>query len=322
MMRFYSRHTAIIFAATLLLASLAFTFAHAQTPATPPQQEPARPPVETPTPTPPADAPKNAAEQDEEVEQVETNIVNILFNAVDKNRRFVTTLRSEDVEVFENDVRQNVSYFQRETELPLSLAILIDVSASQERTLPDEQAAAHIFIDSVIRPDKDKAAIISFTGDATVEQDMTDNRVRLNLAIGRVEIAQPPSKDEAFVYDQAEREAERTGIDNNNPGLRGSTAMWDAIWATATDLLSRTPERTRRAIILLSDGADSTSRIKRDQAVEAVIAANAVVYSIGIGDSDFDEGALKKVSERTGGHAFFPENEAQLNAAFAQIQQE
>ncbi|HLL73623.1 MAG TPA: VWA domain-containing protein [Pyrinomonadaceae bacterium] len=318
-MRFFqqSRNALALAATLLLIASFAFNFGtQAQTPAAPSPSPQQQQPTPAPTPTPHAETDV----QDDAVERVETNLVNVFFNAADKKRRFVTTLRQEDVQIYENNELQTITLFQRETDLPLSLAILIDVSGSQERTLPDEKEAAHTFIDSVIRPDKDKAAIISFTGDATVEQDMTGDRASLNSAIDRVEIAEPATRSEIFIYEREEKISAQTGADN--AGLRGSTAIWDAIWATATDLLSQTPELTRRAIILLSDGADSTSRLKKEQAIEAVIAANAVVYSIGIGDADFDESALKKVSERTGGHAFFPEDEAELNAAFAQIQQE
>jgi VWFA-related protein len=173
----------------------------------------------------------------------------------------------------------------------------------------------------VLRPDRDKAAIVSFTGDATIEQDLTGDRASLHAAIDRIEIPEPATKDEAFIYERAEQEVARTGIDNN-PGQRGSTAIWDAVWATASVMLSQTPERTRRAIILLSDGVDSTSRLKKEAAIEAVVGVNAVVYAIGIGDDEFDESALKKLSERTGGRAFVPEDEFELNAAFGQIQQE
>ncbi|HEX8130433.1 MAG TPA: VWA domain-containing protein [Pyrinomonadaceae bacterium] len=331
-MRFFAKPIAIALSATLFVASLAFDpAARAQTPAPssppPTQAQPQTPPPpQTPTPTPapspsPTAAPAADA-QDDEVEQVETNVVNVIFNVVDKNRRFITTLRQEDVRIFENNEPQTISIFERETNQPLSLAILIDTSSSQARTLSDEQEAAHAFIDSVIRPGRDKAAVVSFTGDATIEQDLTGDRASLHAAINRLEIPEPATKDEIFLYDQTEKEIARTGVDNNHPGLRGSTAIWDAVWATATDMLSQTPERTRRAIILLSDGADTTSRLKKEAAIEAVVAANAVVYAIGIGDDDFDEDALKKISERTGGRAFIPEDEIDLNAAFGQIQQE
>lgn len=319
-MKFFARLFAIILSATLLAASLAFdSGAHAQqTPAPAPSPQPQATPSQTPTPTPvPA-----AARADDDVEQVETNLVNVIFNAADKDRRFVTTLRQEDVRIFENNEPQTISIFERETNLPLSLAILIDTSSSQARTLSDEKDAAHAFIDSVVRPGKDRAAIVSFTGDATIEQDLTDDRASLHAAIDRVEIPEPATKDEILLYERAEQEAAITGNDTNNPGLKGSTAIWDAVWATATDMLSQTPERTRRAIILLSDGADSTSRLKKEAAIEAVLGVNAVVYAIGIGDDDFDEGALKKLSERTGGRAFIPEDEIELNIAFGQIQHE
>jgi VWFA-related protein len=332
-MRFFARPIALALSATLLLASLAVNpRAHAQTPVPSPSSPPSSaPPAQavptqtptTPTATPtPTPVPADGADENDEVEQVETNVVNVLFNAVDKNRRFVTTIRQQDVRIFENDEPQTISVFERETNLPLSLAILIDTSGSQRNTLPDEREAARAFIDSVLRPDRDRAAIISFSGDATVEQDLTGDRASLHAAIERVEIAEQATKDEEFLYERAEQEAARsTGVDDN-PGLRGSTAIWDAVWATATDMLSQTPERTRRAIILLSDGADSTSRLKKEAAIEAVVGVNAVVYAIGIGDDEFDESALKKLSERTGGRAFIPEDEFELNAAFGQIQQE
>jgi VWFA-related protein len=317
-MKFFARLFAIALSAALLVAPLVLDTTGAQSNPPPPGQQPQAAPAPAQTPAPAATP---AAQADDDVEQVETNLVNVIFNATDKNRRFVTTLRQDDVRIFENNEPQTISLFERETNLPLSLAILIDTSSSQARTLSDEKDAAHAFIDSVLRPGKDMAAVVSFTGDATIEQDLTGDRASLHAAIDRVEIPEPATKDEIFIYERAEQEATRTGADNN-PGLKGSTAIWDAVWATATDMLSQTPERTRRAIVLLSDGADSTSRLKKEAAIEAVVAVNAVVYAIGIGDDEFDEGALKKLSERTGGRAFIPEDEIDLNAAFGQIQNE
>ena len=327
----FARTIAIVLSAMLLLASLAFDrSAQAQTPAqtpTPPPQQQQQPPA-TPTPAPPSMEPVRGDDvQDDAVELVETNLVNVLFNATDRNRRFVTTLRQEDLQIFENDVPQSVSLFQRMTDLPLSLAILIDVSGSQERTLPDEKEAAHAFIDSVMRPDRDRAAIISFMGYATIEQDLTGDRASLHRAIEGLFVAPlPPRELESIatatppVVPAADA---ATGDDAYDPREARSTAIWDAIWATSRDLLANTPTGTRRAIILLSDGKeDSNSPLKKQDAIDAAIQADASIYSIGIGDYEFDEGALKRISERTGGRAFFPEDEAQLNAAFAQIQQE
>ena len=114
-------------------------------------------------------------------------------------------------------------------------------------------------------------------------------------------------------------------ISGTNQQIQGSTAIWDAIWVTSSDVLGPAPEKTRRAIILLSDGVDTFSKKKLDEAVMAAQRAEAVIYAIGIGDNYFDgvdEGSLKRVTERTGGRAYFPRDENELRQAFRQIQDE
>jgi VWFA-related protein len=107
--------------------------------------------------------------------------------------------------------------------------------------------------------------------------------------------------------------------------LQGSTAIWDAIWVTGEEILGPAPENTRRAIILLSDGVNTSGKKKLDDAVNAALRAEAIIYSIGIGDnfySGVDKGALNRISERTGGRAYFPRDELELRQAFRQIQEE
>jgi VWFA-related protein len=251
-----------------------------------------------------------------EVVRVETDLVNVFFTAADKNRRFITTLGQQDIRVIEDGVPQQIFTFQRETDRPLSIAILIDVSASEELTLPSEKAAAREFVKTVLRTGKDEAAIISFTGEATVEQSLTDDVQRLQKAIGRVEIVLPRGYIGGGVVVPP--------IYNPDPRA-GSTAIWDAIWVTSADLLSETRDKTRRTIILLTDGADTSSRFKRNEAVERAMKVGAVIYSIGIGDTTnfgVEKDSLRKLSERTGGLAFFPKDETDLRAAFGQIEQE
>src|ERR1051326_4387384 len=128
---------------------------------------------------------------EDDVERVETDLTNVLFTAVDRNKRFVTDIKQEDIRILEDGVEQKVFTFQRETDRPLSLAILIDVSASEERTLPEEKSAAQQFVDSVIRPQKDEVAVLSFTGDTTLEQGLTGSPARVRRAIERVEFSAP-----------------------------------------------------------------------------------------------------------------------------------
>jgi Ca-activated chloride channel homolog len=292
----------------------------------------AQPPVvATPTPTQQPSASPTPTPTDEEVERVETNLVGVLFNAVDKERHFITTLTQSDIQVFEDNAPQQINSFERETDLPLSLAILFDASASQQQTLGDEKEAAHIFVESVTRPRADRVALISFTGDATVEQDLTNDVAALQSAIEHVEIVRAPldvihdptaPPDAVAAARAAIVNAQTTG----DMRLPGSTAIWDAVWATSRELLAHTPEQTRRALILLTDGDDTSSQKTRDDAIDAALQAGALIYAIGIeplcDDCRFDKKALRKVAEQTGGRAFFPKDEHQLRAAFAQIEQE
>jgi len=263
-------------------------------------------------PADPANNQAPAADEDDVV-RVDTELATVLLTAIDRDRRFVTTLRREDVRVLEDNVPQELTVFERETDLPLTLAILIDTSRSQERTLPDEKAAARAFIDSVLRPDRDRAAVISFTGEAVLQQDMTNDMGKLRGAVEQVRIEFPTGSPECEGNVTPERE------------LRCYTGVWDAAWVTVNDVLSQTPAQSRRAVILLTDGQDSSSMTKRQEAIDLAVKHNVVIYSIGIGDDDYEgvaDDALRKISERTGGRAFFPESKQELDAAFARIQQE
>ena len=285
-------------------------------PSQPPQQQ--QSPQQT-SQQPAAQGEDETTLQDEDVVRVETDLTNILFTAVDKQKRFVTNLKQEDIRVIEDGQPQEVFTFQRQTDLPLSLAIVMDTSASEERTLPIEKAAASAFVDAVLRPEKDEMAIVSFTGDATLEQGLTSNASRVRSAIGRVEFV-PPSG-----YSGSGGVVGTPPISGTNQNLAGSTAIWDAIWVVSDEVLTQTSDKTRRAIILLTDGFDTSSQKKMDEAIDRAVRADAVIYSIGIGDEYYggiDEGRLKKLSERTGGRAFFPRDEQDLRAAFAQIQEE
>jgi Ca-activated chloride channel family protein len=255
--------------------------------------------------------------EESEVVKIDTDAVNVLFTAQDKDRRLLTNLKASDVRVLENGVPQEISAFSRQIDLPLSLAIVIDTSRSQERTLPEQRSAAIAFLDSVVRPTKDEVSIVSFAGDTTLEQGMTNNLTRLRRAVERVQYVPPAGYLGGGVI----------STPPTAPGsiVSASTAVWDAIWVTCEDVLGPAPDKTRRAIILLSDGDDTYSRKKLDEAVNAALKAEAVIYAIGIGDRyqfRVDESALRKLAERTGGRAYFPKEESDLISAFRQIQDE
>lgn len=250
---------------------------------------------------------------------IDSEVVNVLFTAQDRKRRLLTDLKASDIRLLEDGKVQELTAFSRQVDLPLSLTILIDTSASQERTLPEEKDAAKSFVESVVRPNKDEVAVISFTGEATLEQGMTSNISRLRRAIDNVKFVPPSGYIGGGVV------AGTPPISGTNQATVGSTAIWDAIWITSEEVLGPAPEGTRRAIILLTDGVNTYGMKKLKDAVEASLKAEAVIYSIGIGDNYYDgvnKGALNKISENTGGRAFFPRDERQLREAFDQIQEE
>lgn len=258
------------------------------------------------------------ADQDDVV-RVDTDITNLPFTAMDKQRRFVTTLTAEDVRVFEDGVQQQLFTFQRETDRPLAIAFLIDVSRSQEETLPEEKAAARLFIEKVIQSTKDQIAIVPFTGLAYLEQGMTGNVIEVYKVLQRVDVAVP-------AYLGAGRPL--TGI-ASGPGLlpppeEGTTAIWDAISLTSNNVLATARGQRRRAIILLTDGWDTASRWMQREAISRTLAAEAVIYTIGIGNKleGVNKGVLRELSQRTGGRAFFPDKKLDLNEVFAEIERE
>jgi VWFA-related protein len=259
------------------------------------------------------------SEPELEVVRVETDLVNTLFTAVDKDRHFVTSLRPEDVRIFENDVPQPVSVFQRETDRPLSLAILIDTSESQKGVMAEEKRAALAFVNSVIRPGGDRAAILSFTGVPRLEQSLTSDPVRLRKGIEQVRVQLSPENERLLAMGEDPLPIEQ------DPS--GYTSIWDAMWITIQEHLSKTPDNTRRAIILLSDGDDTSSRKGKQEVIDLSVKSDVVIYSIGIRDADFpegklDAGALRKISDKTGGRAFIPARPEDLGQAFSQIDQE
>lgn len=250
---------------------------------------------------------------DAEVIRVDTELVSTLFTAVDRDNHFVTSLQAGDVRIFENQTQQEISVFERETERPISVVILVDTSKSQERTLRDEKMAAKEFISSVIRPAKDKVAVVSFTGKPTVAQPLTDNLASLLRAVERLKVELPA--------DNPDCDEEKSV--HEDPLCW--TSIWDSVWASTNEILSHTAEDSRRAIILVSDGDDTSSTIERKEAIESAVKNNVVIYSIGIGDPEsyrVEKDSLVKLSDRTGGRAFFPQNKVELQLAFAQVQDE
>ncbi|HKX29032.1 MAG TPA: VWA domain-containing protein [Blastocatellia bacterium] len=250
-------------------------------------------------------------EDEQQTIKLGTQLVNILFSAQDKQNKYINDIKQEELEVLEDGKPQQIFTFKREFDLPLTMALLIDVSGSEQRTLPLLKDAGGQFVTSVIRSGKDAVAVIKFEGEATIMQNLTSNPTRVRKALEEIAFIAPPP---VSVYGGASPPI-------NGGSRQGGTSLYDSVVATCADMLAKEPGR--KTVILLTDGVDTTSRMKIGDAIDEALRAEVVIYSIGIGDpgaGGINEGALKKMSESTGGRAVFPKSGKDLDKAFAQLE--
>ncbi|HEV2860001.1 MAG TPA: VWA domain-containing protein [Pyrinomonadaceae bacterium] len=247
----------------------------------------------------------------------ESKTVTIILTAVGKDGRAFTSLKAEDVSVEEDGRPRVVTGLEHRSDLPLLLAIGLDSSTSQERVIDGTKMTAGELVRNVMRPGTDRAAVFSFTNETTLEQEMTADAAKVREGIARVKVASPtlPGAFGAIV----------TGpIPKSPPNMPGTTAVWESVAAVCDDLLSQTSAPGRRAIVLITDGVDTSSTIELDDAVRSALQTNAAVYAVGIGDQDYaglERDSLRKLSERTGGRAFFPKKVKNLPEVFAGLRE-
>jgi VWFA-related protein len=248
--------------------------------------------------------------QDDQVIKLGANLVTVPFNITDKQNRFINDLTKDDIEILEDNKPQEIFSFERQTDMALTIAMLIDISGSQQYTLPEEILTGKRFFEKVLRK-KDLGAVITFEHDSVLVQDLTSNVEKLKRALDEVRV---PVMTAAIPG--------RTGTPPINGGSNvGSTAMFDSIYSTSADLLSR--EAGRRVIILVTDGQDTSSRVKMKEAIERTWRNEIIVYSIGIGGPyGINQGDLKKIATETGGRAFFPRGGEDLEKAYNQIEED
>ncbi len=249
--------------------------------------------------------------------RVDVDVVNLFVTVKDKKGKLINTLNKDDFEVFEDGQRQQVRYFSRESDLPLTLGLLVDTSVSQGRLVPAERDASETFFRRVLGK-KDMAFVIGFDTDVDLLQDFTDNQRLLTDSLDklRVNSSGPPTPIPS--------------AQGPFPGIqRGGTHLYDAIYLAATDKL-RT-EVGRKAIIVITDGEDQGSKLKIQDAIEAAQKADAIIYGVlfvdrafygGFGMGYSGEGVLKKMSEETGGRMVEVKRNQGLAAAFEEIAQE
>ena len=232
--------------------------------------------------------------------RVDVQVVNVYLTVKEKKGALVSTLKAEDFEVFEDGQRQELRSFERETDRPLTMAVLIDTSGSQSQTLPLEKEAVHLFFRQVMRP-SDLALLVSFDTDVDLLQDFTSEVERLREGVNRARI-------NAAV-----------GLGPTPRGNIAGTRLYDAVYLAAREKLGQ--EVGRKAIIVVSDGMDFGSSTKERAAIDAAQRGDVIIYAVGITSrgSSSNPGTLRKMARDTGGFAVFPDNDRELRQAFDEI---
>jgi VWFA-related protein len=249
--------------------------------------------------------------------KVDVDVVNILFNVRDKRSGLIGNLTKDDFTIFEDGKQQDIKYFNRETDLPLTIGLLIDVSASQMNLIEIEKNAADQFFNNVIRA-KDLAFLISFGADAELLQDYSSSPKILRKGLEGLQV--------------------NSDVGGLHPGPvptmshpRG-TILYDAVYLAAHDQLKG--QVGRKVLVLITDGEDQGSRYTIKQAVEASQKADALIYSFFYVDRAFyrqnggmifgggNAGALRQMSDDTGGHVFQIDRKMTLQNAFDELNSE
>ena len=266
-------------------------------------------------------------EQDQAAPQAPTirvgvDLVNILFTVrTKKGGQLIPNLEKSDFKVYEDGKEQTIQHFSRETDLPLTLGLLIDISASQERLIEIEREAASQFFSSVIRK-KDEAFLISFGKSTELLQDYTSSARLLDAALRDLRgDGQTPGMGPI-------------PIPNEGPvpqvGTPKGTLLFDAVYLAANEKLKS--EVGRKAMVLITDGDDQGSTYNVRTAIEAAQRSDSIIYSIYYVDRGFymragmfgggGEGDLRKMSNETGGHVFSVDGKHPLSEIFKEIQDE
>jgi len=251
---------------------------------------------------------------------VNVNVVQLFFNVKDKKGGLIPNLTKDQFEVAEDGKPQTIKYFAAESNLPLTLGILIDSSGSQSNVLDMEKQVGGEFLDQILQ-EKDLAFVIGFDVNVDLLQDFTNSTHRLKTAMNGARINTAGGGG--------------TGI----PGLGGGTVptqgaprgtlLYDAVYLAAHDELAQ--QVGRKAMILLTDGEDEGSQLKLKDAIEAAQKADSIVYVLLCADRGFysgfggysGEGEMKKLTQETGGRVIDVGNKlSKLKEGFAQIANE
>ncbi len=247
---------------------------------------------------------------------LDVKVVNVLATVKDRQGRLISTLGKDDFVLAEDGTRQDIHYFAHQTDLPLTVGLLIDTSGSQRAIIPDEQSAGLLFFQSMLRPESDLAFLMSFDRNVELLQDYTSAVALLERGLNELHVEVPMG-----------------GLHPGPTGGRGnqtSTALYDAVFLAADEMFRN--QVGRKAVVLISDGVDFGSKVSLKACIEAAQRAGVVVYSIQYQDRRYrpsaymvgvaGAGPLKRMATETGGSFFSISRSRRLRDVFQQIEDE
>ena len=201
-------------------------------------------------------------------------VVNVPATVRTKKGEIVRDLSKDDFTLTEDGRPQSIKYFAKESDLPLSIGLLVDTSLSQRRLIEQERSASYAFLQQMLREDRDKASVLHFEGEVELLQDLTSSRQKLESALNELQAPQ--------------MQRSRGGWPGSGGGGgghgAGGTALYDAVFLASDEVIGK--QHGRKALIILSDGVDNASRISLERAIESAQRADTMVYSILFTDPD------------------------------------
>lgn len=238
----------------------------------------------------------------------EVKVVSVLASVRNKKGAFIRDLGKDDFSVLENGKPQSIRYFSRESDLPLTLGLMIDTSMSQKRVMEAERIASYAFLEQVLREKKDQVFIMQFDLSPIMRQELTSSFLKLSEALQRVDTP---------------------NINDLRSQTGGGTMLYDAMLKGAKDIMMK--QTGRKALIVLTDGVDTGSEATVTDAIEAAQKADTLIYSILFSDEGyygiFSGGAdgrsvLMRMARETGGGFFEVSKKQSLGDIFTQLQEE
>jgi VWFA-related protein len=285
---------------------------------------------------------------------VQVKVVNVPATVRDKHGKIVTNLTKDDFILEEDGRAQDIHYFSQESDLPLTLGLLVDTSRSQTRVLDQERSASSTFLDQMLRPEKDKAFLIHFDYQVELLQDLTSSREKLRSALATLQEPHFAETGGGNSPDPSQGiPPGRHGGGGYGGHQGGGTQLYDAIYLASEELMKK--QSGRKAIVVLSDGVDRGSKESLHGAIEAAQRTDTMVYSILFKDEEHSYGGgfggygghhggmggpggrhggypqesrpdgkkiLEQLSRETGGRLFEVSSKQPVEKIYAQIEEE